>query len=357
MRAPAWGPIGVALVLLHLGAGAGAQDSLPGAKARKPVAFFESSDPLDVTLTVDLKRLQRDRGDSVPWRSALLTAVAADGSRARFGVQLRTRGIWRRRKCEYPPLRLSVPKSAARGTVFHGLGRPKLVTVCSDSDVHEQYLLQEFQLYRVYQLLTPYSHRVRLIRLSYVDSASGRTAATRLAFIQEEPDALAARVGGQLIRVRGARADDLDDGAVALFALFQYLIGNTDFSISQLHNVELLAPPATPLVPIAHDFDFSGAVDATYATPDPKLHLRSVRERRYRGYCVDPAALDGAVETFRQRRERIFALYDDDVGRKLPPRYRHAILDYFRDFYDGLADRDSFRSNCLPRDQSDAPNR
>src|SRR5205085_11264889 len=99
--------------------------------------------PLDVTITVNLKQLQRDRGDSVPWRSATLTTTGADGVQKTIPIKLKTRGIWRRKKCEYPPVRLNFGKT--KGTEFEGLDKPKLVNFCRDTDIHEQYVIEEFQ--------------------------------------------------------------------------------------------------------------------------------------------------------------------------------------------------------------------
>ncbi|MBA2687356.1 MAG: hypothetical protein H0U64_04575 [Gemmatimonadaceae bacterium] len=340
---------------------AAAQDSSATAKKPKRVAFFENNDPLDVTITLNLKQIQRDKGDSVPWRSATLTTVGADGKSATLPVKLRTRGIWRLKKCEFPPIRLNFAKTAVKGTEFQGLDKPKLVTFCRDAELHEQYIIQEFQLYRIYQLITPLSHRVRLIRLSYVDSASRKLEAKRFAFVVEEPEAMATRLDGTMVKDKGARGDDLDDPAVALFGLFEFMIGNTDFSISSLHNAELLARPYGALVPVAYDFDFSGAINTTYATPEPKLRLENVRTRSYRGYCVDASHVAAAVAQFNAKRAEILALYEDRIGKMITPRMKNSTIEYFNDFYKIINDRGALKSQviegCLPRDKSDAPNR
>ena len=57
--------------------------------------------------------------------------------------------------------------------------------------------------------------------------------------------------------------------------MFQYLIGNTDFALSALHNAELLGRENGDYWPIVYDFDFSGAVNARYATPDPRVFICS----------------------------------------------------------------------------------
>lgn len=341
---------------------ASAQDSTTKSPKKKTkVTFFDNQTPLDITITVNIKQIQRDKGDSVPWRNATLTSTGTDGVAKTIPIKMRTRGIWRLKKCEYPPIRLNFAKNAAKGTEFEGLDKPKLVSFCRDADIHEQYILEEFQLYRVYNQLTPNSHKVRLIRLTYVDSASGKMAAKRYAFIEEEADAMADRLGGRMIKDKGARADDMDDYAMALYSIFQFMIGNTDVSVTALHNAELLTLPTGLLIPIAYDFDFSGAVNTSYATPDPKLQMESVRERRYRGYCVPKPQLDSAVAQFNLKKQDIYALYEDNLGKMIAPRLRDSVRDYFNAFYDIINQPRSLKSYitdyCLPRDKSDAPNR
>lgn len=356
--------LGVICALLVAGGNAAAQDTTAKVKSGKKksnVTFFDSSTPLNVTITVNLKQLQGDKGDSVPWRNATFAFTGSDGVARTLPMKMRTRGIWRLKKCEYPPIRLNFAKSTVKGTELEGLDKPKLVSFCRDAGLHEQYVVEEFQLYRVYNQLTPNSHRVRLMRLTYVDSASGKMAARRFAFIVEEPEALAERLGGQMIKDKGAHADDMDDYSMALFGLFQLMIGNTDFSISALHNAELLAQPTGLLIPVAYDFDFSGAINTSYATPEPRLRLDNVRTRRYRGYCVPQEHIDAAVAQFNLKKDAVFALYDDPIGKMLQAGRRNSVLEYFREFYRLINDRGSLRAyardECLPRDKSDAPNR
>jgi hypothetical protein len=94
-------------------------------------------------------------------------------------ARIRTRGIWRLKNCEFPPIRINFKSEDVKGTLFKGLDEPKLVNFCRNNDDYEQYILQEFQIYRIYRLLTPVSHAVRLLHLSYVDSATAKKDATR----------------------------------------------------------------------------------------------------------------------------------------------------------------------------------
>ena len=74
----------------------------------------------------------------------------------------------------------------------------------------------------------------------------------------------------------------LDAPTLTRMMLFEYMIGNTDFSIWALHNVRIVQDRARKLFPVPYDFDLSGFVHAPYATPDPRIGIRSVLDRLYR---------------------------------------------------------------------------
>ena len=296
-------------------------------------AFFESPNPLAITFTADIGKLRGDKKANPPWRTATFSYAGPDGNPVTVPMKVRTRGIWRLKMCDFPPVRLNFSGETSKGTIFHKLDKPKLVSYCRDTDSYEQYILQEFQLYRIYELLTPESHKARLLKLTYIDSASRKTRATRYSFILEEPNALAARVGGKILEQKGALPGDLDPYYDALVGVFQFMIGNTDFSEAALHNIELLTKGDGTLLAIPYDFDFAGAVNARYATVDPKLTIPDVRHRLMRGYCADPDSYAKVFALFNEKKADIYALYSDTVGKLMDRGTAKETLDYFDDFY------------------------
>ncbi len=312
-----------------------AQESIAGASVR--AHFFATEEPLAVRLVMHLNQIRRDKADGAPWRPATIAWAEADGSMRNLPLEVRTRGIWRLKNCQFPPLRLNFGRRAARDTPFNGLDKPKLVNYCRDATNYEQFVLQELQLYRIFALLTPVSHRTRLMRITYVDSARGTTLTERYAFVLEEPDDLAGRVGGALFEVKGAVARDLNSYQAALVGVFQYMIGNSDWSAGGLHNAELVRDSTlaydSNLLLVPYDFDFSGAVNTPYATADPTLPIRRVRDRLYRGHCAPPEEYARVFTLFREKQDAIYALYADPIGRLLEPRRVKETLDYFDAFY------------------------
>jgi hypothetical protein len=336
--------LGACFATCALPATAGSQEEKKLASAPP---FFDAQDPIEVTLTADIGKLRGDKSAGAPWRPATLSYKGMDGSPLIVPLKARTRGLWRLRACEFPPLRLNFSGTTSKGSIFQKLDKPKLVSYCRDNDGYEQYILQEFQLYRIYQLLTPVSHRARLLRLTYADSASGEVRARRYGFVIEESKAIAARVGGTVLDQTGAGSSDLDPDQNALVGVFQYMIGNTDFSIAGLHNVELLLKEDGSLMPIAYDFDFAGAVNARYATPDAKVNLPDVRHRRFRGYCTDPASYARVFAVFVEKRPQIYALYSDEIGKLINPGTVKETLQYFDEFYETINNPRSARRSII----------
>jgi hypothetical protein len=317
---------------------------VPKADTTRP-PLFTSEAPLAVTFTTNFKQLRGDRSQESPYRSATLSYVGTDGKKVTVPVRAKTHGIWRLKNCDFPPIRLNIGNKEAKGTLFHGLQKPKLVNICKDRDNYEQLVLQEMQLYRIYQVLTPVSHRVRTLHITYEDSASGKAIATRHGFVFEDPDEMADRLGGMMMKTKGAGPDDIDPERLAVAFLFEYLIANTDFSFNGLHNGELIAKPdGSPLLPVAYDFDFSGAVNAPYATVDPRLAVKRVRDRLYRGYCVLRPEMPAAAALFKQKKDAILALYRDDVGKLLDEKVVRETTDYIEDFYGTINNERDFAS-------------
>lgn len=340
MSVPGRFGLGLALALL-LGSGATAAQEVPAGVA----PLFREAEPLTLHIEADFRSLRDDRGDRREEREGRVTVIEADGSETTLSLKLRTRGNFRldRSTCAFPPLRLNLPTSQAAGTVFEGQDRLKLVTHCRDRDEFEQNTLQEYLIYRFYNLLTPLSFQVRLARITYVDSTGRDDTRERWGFLIESEDALAVRLEGTVVAddgqmVHPARMRGEDTGRVTLF---QYLVGNTDFSMYYGHNVVGVETDVSRVIPIPYDFDFAGLVDARYAKPAPELGTRSVRERVYRGVCRPDVDYPSHYALLLDHREAMHALVDAQVG--LADDERGDMLEYLGEAWRTLEDPDRAR--------------
>ena len=309
-------------------------------------SVFGSDAPLTMTIRTDLRALLRDRGDDRKDHPGVVRVARADGGVDSAAIQLRTRGIFRRRPsvCGFPPLRMGIGRRAARNTPFEGERRIKLVTHCRNSDQYEQYVLQEYLIYRAYALLTDLSLRTRLARITYEDATGREDPLTRYGILIEDERRLAERHRLRVVEDTGTPIARLDPARTVFMAVFQYFIGNTDWSVRALHNIVILADSAGRLLPVPYDFDWAGVIATRYAQPDTSLPIRSVKERLYAGYCGAPEDFEPIFARFREQRAAIESLYDLEP---LERREREQARRYYAEFFRLIDDPQRVRREML----------
>ena len=265
--------------------------------------------------------------------------TAADGETRTFDIKVRARGHSRHEFCTLPPLWLNFKKSQVKDTLLHKQDKLKLAVTCKDSERYEQTLLREYIAYRILNLATPISFQVRLLRVTWVDTEGQREQQVRYAFLLEHKNRLGKRIDRKDLKIDETSVAALDPKHLNLTSVFQFLIGNLDFSpIAKseynecCHNYVLFSNDQDLLVAIPYDFDRSGLVSAPYALPGHQFDIRSVRQRIYRGRCLNNDHVDGSIDRFKAVRNNIFALIEIQDG--LTPQVREILADYVQQFYD-----------------------
>jgi len=236
--------------------------------------LFQSHDTLIVRIEAPLTTLMREQPDE-EYLDATFSYSDAAGQEHKLDLKLQTRGRFRRNKstCIFSPLRLNFRKQQVTGTEFAGQDKLKLVTHCQRSKNYEQLLL-----------------------------------ITKYGFVIEDEDDIGDRIGLAPSKLRRIKASELDGKQANLVSVYEYLIGNTDFSLilgpegsDCCHNAVLFSNGSAPHTPIPYDFDFSGLVDAPYAAANPRFKLRTVKNRLYRGRCINNEYLDGTFAYFLEK--------------------------------------------------------
>ena len=307
-----------------------------------PPPLFTSHELLELTLAADFDKLKGDRKEDSEYRPGVLTVTADDGSMREIELKVRTRGKFRLKTCRFPPLRVNLPKNSLGGTVFDGQNKIKLVTHCRDRDGDEQNVLEEYLVYRTYNVITDQSFRVRLARITYVDTSGDDDPVTRYAFFLEEEDAIAERLGGIILQINQVHPRHLSGRESARLAVFQYMVGNTDWSMIYFHNVELLRTAESVHIPVPYDFDWAGFVSPSYAKPDVSLDIRNVRQRLYRGFCRADVDFPEVYSEFVDLRPEFEALYTEMEG--LEEDKIEDALKYTKEFYDVISSESRARN-------------
>jgi hypothetical protein len=323
----------------------------PALAAAGDKPLFQSSEPIRLTLRGPLSLMARNRAEAP--RPGTLTVAGEQP----LAVTLTTRGITRRSTdiCDFPPLKVQFAAPPPPTSVFAGQKALKLVTHCRTAASFQQYVLLEYAAYRMFNVLSPASFRVRLANIDYVDD-SGKALASRYGFFIEDLGDVARRNGMQEAKLPSViPITSLSTRHAALYALFQHMIANHDWSMRAgpkgeecCHNAKLIAPArgvAAGVIPIPYDFDFSGFVDAPYATPPDELHIASVRQRQYRGYCSMNGEAYAVAVHMRASRPRLLAELRSTPG--LEPRTIERAANYLDSFFADIESNDTVKAKVL----------
>jgi hypothetical protein len=311
------------------------------AKESKPPKLFDETSEMAVELVGPWKTLKKNVKKDTKY-PVKLTYTGADGQRHTIDAQVAPRGITRRLKvCKFPPLKIHFDKDKMKGTEFRGNKSLKLVTYCQVHSKYQQYYVKEFLTYRIYNLLTEYSFRVRPMVIDYKDSEQNDESIKRFSFLIEDIDDVADRHDLKKLTLPRIPYTNLDPATISIFSLFQYMIGNLDWAATDgpkvdscCHNSRVIGTSneENPKYGIPYDFDSSGLVNAHYAAPPDGLNVRSIKQRLYRGFCKFNDELPQTVALFNEKRPEIVALFEND--RHLSDKMRGWALDYIEDFYE-----------------------
>ena len=299
--------------------------------------LFETHELFELTLHAPIKTLNRNRDTSIRYPSSI--GYGVDAHAINLDVQVEVRGKYRRQPmiCRTPPLRILFDHdNQVEGTIFENQKRLKLVTQCDPyNSNYESYLVLEYLAYRILNQITPRSFNVRLARIAYTDTDSGKSR-TSLGFFIEHKKRLANRLGARHLEIDQTSAVVLESSHLNQASLFQLLIGNVDWSATSTktdeccHNYKLFQE-GDSLLSIPYDFDLSGLVNARYAKPDTELGLKTIRDRRYRGYCRNNDFLDDNIELFNHEKAAILDLFQ--TSPYLPERKKKSAISYLEGFY------------------------
>ncbi len=324
--------------------------SPPGNKPSSLHGLFESEDILNISLKGNISGLLDNRAGDAKYFPVTMTCSDNAGTADSLFINVKTRGHYRRIKsnCDYPPLLLDFTQSSVpTGSMFSHQKQLKLVVPCRG----DEFIVREWLVYKLYNLLTPLSYKARLAKITLQDNRRSKNVFSFYGILLENDKQMATRNNMVLIKRKMKPQQTVKEDFLKM-AVFEYLIGNTDWSVEYLQNINLLAADslAAPFA-VPHDFDLSGIVNCPYSLPAAELEMGSVRERRYRGYCIkDLKAFDSTIAFYNEKKKDIYNLY---AGCALmDAKYIKSTLRYLDDFYatinNAKAKKEAFGYPCDP---------
>ena len=309
----------------------------------QPDLLFAGDELLELTIEAPFSSIMRERSTEVD-TPAKLRYSDSDGDVIEHEIGIRARGEYRRNPdiCSFAPLRLNLKESQTKNTIFDHQDKLKLITHCqSSSPIYDQYVVREYLAYRILNLVTDLSFRVRLVRVTYFDVDHEKRTQVRLAAIIEHRDRLAKRTSFETVSTQRIEYKQLVNAYTNIISVFHYFIGNTDYSPIApeqgddcCHNHSIFANKDGRYFSVPYDFDMSGFVDAPHAISNPRFKLRNARQRFYRGRCFNNFYVAASVTKFFEERDNIYALIrSQDL---LTDSMRRKLTRYVDDFFESL---------------------
>lgn len=315
--------------------------------------LFVDETPMDLTLKYDITAFIRNKMKGEYLDAELL--IHYKNYTDTKNIRLKARGNNRREQCFFPPIFLNFKTDPMVNSELEGFNKIKLVTHCSTSKSHTDYLLKEYLVYKLYNVLTDNSFRVKLLDIKYIDTGKKERNYDKYGILIEPIELLVTRkesteINGEIIRENNVIEEDAD-----IVALFQYMIGNTDWRIKGGHNTKYmksLTKLTQKVTPIPYDFDFAGFVGTHYSHPQSWASIKNVKEREYLGYCrnSDEAYLK-TINLFLDKKGQMIKTIESFAY--LSEGEREGLIRYVESFYDLLNNPNRFISTLKSECRTD----
>jgi hypothetical protein len=291
----------------------GAKASLPD-PANKSFGLFEKDDPLEITLRFDLTKYLRTKPNK-EYLKANITFHLSDKDSINKDIRLRTRGEFRNTYCGFAPIELNLKKVDLGYSDLNKISKLKLVPQCNPGSNYEDYLIREYLIYKMFNIMTDTSFRVRLLTVNYIDSQKKRKSSRQYAFFIEPIEMLGARTNSAEITSHVLNQKSIIPEVIDRVAIFNYMIGNYDWAVPNQHNIKALIPLVVDAgrlaLAVPYDFDWTGLVNASYAIPAENVGTSSVRERIFTGVCRRREVFEKDLDEFLEKKEKIYHLINE----------------------------------------------
>jgi len=327
------------------------QNMNPSDSLSKEKRLFEQMDLLPVRLKYSGKVLKKETNDSTFMDSELVYKMK-NGDWKTVSLKIRARGNFRRKSCYFTPLKLKIKKKEAKQTIFKGQKKLKMVLPCLNESAKDDNVIKEYLIYKMYQVISPYYFSTRLLDVEYEDIKTKRTKLYQLkGLLIEDDETVAKRLDGKIVK-RTFDPKGYNDLAAIRNAMFQYMIGNTDYSITYAHNTKVVYVDKK-FIPVPYDFDMAGFVNTSYSvvsqTRKIKLPIENVTERYYMGYQRDYKLFQQVRLEFIAHKQDLLAIINAQEANFENNGNYTTAKKYIEDFFRIIAKESVFKKSTYDR--------
>lgn len=306
--------------------------------------LFENQDPLKIKLSYSNKVIRLETDDTTYVKTNM--SYWNNNKWNDLEVSLRARGNFRRSKCYFPPIKMKIKKSKAEGSLFEGNKNLKLVVPCLLQDEKNDNIVQEFIAYKFYEKISPYHFKTRMVEIEFLEVKKNKTIVHNLkGFLIEDDKRVADRFEGKSFK-RYIHPKAMDDMTSIQNSMFQFMIGNTDFSVAYQHNGKLLYANKK-IYPLPYDFDLCGLVDASYAIVNSRLGIKSVKDRKYRGFKRDESMVYEVRDQLLGKKSEFFQIVDAQESKFELSAEFESTKEFLTSFFGILEDKATFEKEVI----------
>ena len=311
---------------------------------QKSDQLFENQDPLKIKLSYSNKVIRLETDDTTYVKTNM--SYWNNNKWNDLEVSLRARGNFRRSKCYFPPIKMKIKKSKAEGSLFEGNKNLKLVVPCLLQDEKNDNIVQEFIAYKLYEKISPYHFKTRMVEIEFSEVKKNKIIVHSLkGFLIEDDKRVADRFEGKSFE-RYIHPKAMDDMTSIQNSMFQFMIGNTDFSVAYQHNGKLLYANKK-IYPLPYDFDLCGLVDASYAIVNSRLGIKSVKDRKYRGFKRDESIVYEVRDQLLEKKSDFFQILDaQESNFELSTEFKSS-KEFLASFFEILEDKSTFEKKVI----------
>jgi hypothetical protein len=313
--------------------------SLPGQETAeqatpKNFGIFVDDNVIDVTLKFDVTTYLRKKPKDEFLKAEM--TMSRNGDTLKRDIRLKTRGKFRNTYCALAPIELNFKKVEFGYADLDSLKKVKLVAQCSWGTSEEEYVFKEYLVYKMYSVLTDTSYRVQLLRLTYLDSEKDRKPITQYGFFIEPDEMLGKRINAIELKATNLNQKHIIPVVMDRIALFNYMIGNYDWSVPGQHNITIFKrlSPSQLALAVPYDFDWTGFVNAPYAIPAENVGTDNVKERLFLGVCRQENVFRSELNDFEKHKADFYKVINDFA--LLKPREKTEVIKYLDQFFDDL---------------------
>ena len=317
-------------------------------KPEKKFGLFENEEPLEISLLFDFKPYFRTKPKK-DYLKAKITIHLSKTDSIKEDIRLRTRGEFRNSYCSSAPITLNFKKANFGYSDLNKIDKIKLVTQCNPGSAYESYLLEEYLIYKLFNVMTDTSFKVRLLSINYIDSQNKRKPLKQYGFFIEPLEILATRTNSVEVESPGLNQKSIIPALMDKVAIFNYMIGNYDWAIPNQHNVKILVPMVIDAnrlaMAVPYDFDWTGLVNPSYAIPAENVGTSSVRERIFTGVCRSKEVYLKDLEAFLEKKEELYRVITEFPY--LTQNSKKDMIFYLDGFFDKLDGRNEILIDLL----------